>query len=77
MTQNSYYGLAIGFTLFAGITAAANISGGALNPALGAGLGLVDGIMGGAPMGHLWIYLVGPALGGALASAVYTLQHRE
>jgi len=74
---NSYFGLAIGFTAFAGITASADISGGALNPAIGAGLGLVDGIMGGAPMNHLWVYLVGPALGGALASAVYTLQHKE
>jgi aquaporin Z len=74
---NSYYGLAIGFTVFVGAASSANISGGALNPAIGAGLGLVDGIMGGAPMGHLWIYLVGPFLGGALASAVYTLQNRE
>lgn len=74
---NSYFGLAIGFTVFAGVAASADISGGALNPALGAGLGLVDGIMGGAPMNHLWVYLVGPALGGALASAVYTLQHKE
>jgi len=74
---NSYYGLAIGFTVFVGVAASANISGGALNPAVGAGLGLVDGIMGGAPMKHLWIYLVGPFLGGALASAVYTLQNPE
>lgn len=74
---NSYYGLAIGFTVFAGITASADISGGAINPAVGAGLGLVDGLMGGASMKHLWIYLVGPTLGGALASAVYTLQHKE
>jgi len=74
---NSYYGLAIGFTVFVGAAASANISGGALNPAVGAGLGLVDGIMGGAPMKHLWIYLVGPFLGGALASAVYTLQNPE
>ena len=74
---NSYYGLAIGFTVVAGGAASANISGAALNPAVGAGLGLVDGLMGGAPLGHLWIYLVGPFSGGALASAVYTLQHKE
>jgi aquaporin Z len=74
---NSYYGLAIGFTVFAGVAASANIGGGALNPAVGAGLGLVDGIMGGAPLNHIWVYLVGPTLGGALASAVYTLQHNE
>jgi aquaporin Z len=74
---NSYYGLAIGFTVVAGAAATSNISGGALNPALGAGLGLVDGIMGGAPLGHIWVYLVGPFLGGALASAVYTLQNKE
>ena len=74
---NSYYGLAIGFTVVAGGAASGNISGGALNPAVGAGLGLVDAVMGGAPLGHLWIYLVGPFIGGALASAVYTLQHKE
>lgn len=74
---NSYFGLAIGFTVFAGAAASANVSGGALNPAVGAGLGLVDGIMGGAPLGHIWIYLVGPFLGGALASVVYTVQHKE
>jgi aquaporin Z len=74
---NSYYGLAIGFTVVAGSAASANISGGALNPAVGAGLGLVDGIMGGAPLTHIWVYLVGPFIGGALASAVYTLQHKE
>jgi aquaporin Z len=74
---NSFYGIAIGFTVVAGGAASANISGGAMNPAVGAGLGLVDGIMGGAPLGHIWIYLVGPVLGGALASAVYTLQNKE
>jgi len=36
---NSYYGLAIGFTVVAGSAASGNISGGALNPAVGAGLG--------------------------------------
>ena len=74
---NSYYGLAIGFTVFAGAAASGSISGGALNPAVGAGLGLVDAVMGGAPLTHIWIYLVGPFIGGALASAVYTLQHKE
>jgi glycerol uptake facilitator-like aquaporin len=33
--------------------------------------------MGVAPIDHIWIYLVGPFLGGALASAVYTLQNKE
>jgi len=74
---NSYYGLAIGFTVFVGAAAVGSISGGAPNPAVGAGLGLVDGIMGGAPFTYIWVYLVGPFLGGALASAVYTLQHKE
>jgi len=74
---NSYYGLAIGFTVIAGASATSKISGGALNPAVGAGLGLVDAIMGGAPLGHIWVYLVGPFMGGALASAVYTLQNKE
>lgn len=74
---NSYYGLAIGGTVLAGAAASGGISGGAMNPAVGAGLGLVDGLMGGAPMGHLWIYLVGPFLGGILAAFVYNFQNKE
>ncbi len=51
---NSFYGLAIGFTVFAGAVAVGGISGGAFNPAVG--LGVV--IMGVEKLGQLGVYLV-------------------
>ena len=70
---NSYYGLAIGFTVLAGAYAVGAISGGAFNPAVGLGPGLVHGL-GGGPVGHVWLYLVGPLMGGAAAALVYRVQ---
>lgn len=74
---NSYFGLAIGFTIFVAASGGHTISGGAYNPAVGIGLGLIDGLMGGAPMGHLWVYLVGPIAGGVAAAYVFLFQERE
>ncbi|MGH7541724.1 MAG: MIP/aquaporin family protein, partial [Gemmatimonadota bacterium] len=54
---NSYYGLAIGFTLVAGIYAGGSISGGAFNPAVGVGPILVDVMAGGGTFANLWLYL--------------------
>jgi aquaporin Z len=71
---NSYYGLAIGFTVVVGAFAVGGISGGALNPAVGIGPALVHAVAGGAA-GHAWLYFVGPFLGGALAAVVYRVQH--
>jgi aquaporin Z len=70
---NSYYGLAIGFTVMAAAYAVGAISGGAFNPAVGLGPAVVHAA-GGNPIGHAWLYLVGPLLGGALAAMVYRLQ---
>ena len=74
---NSYYGLAIGFTVVVGAFAAGGISGGAFNPAVGLGPILIDTIHGGSSIGHVWLYLVGPLLGGALAAVVFKLQHAD
>jgi len=71
---NSYYGLAIGFTIVVAAFAGGGISGGAFNPAVAAGPTLVNAICGGGTLGNLWIYLVGPFLGGALAAFVFKLQ---
>jgi aquaporin Z len=71
---NSFYGLAIGMTVATGAFAGGGISGGAFNPAVGLGMGIVNGIMSGASMTHLWLYLVGPAVGGALAAVVFGIQ---
>lgn len=64
---NSFYGLAIGFTVMAGAVSVGNLSGGAFNPAVGVGivlLGLVD-------VGQLPVYLGADLAGGAAAGATY------
>jgi aquaporin Z len=71
---NSYYGLAIGFTIVVAAIAGGGISGGAFNPDVGTGPILVDAILKGGSLSNLWLYLVGPFLGGALAAGVYRLQ---
>lgn len=74
---NSYFGLAIGFTVMAGAFAGGPISGGAFNPAVGIGPALVAAALDGTSVGHVWIYLVGPLAGAALAAAVFFVQHPE
>ena len=64
---NSYFGLAIGFTLMAAVYAGGNISGGAFNPAVAIGITL----MGLSSVGNLWIFLVSNLAGGALAAWVF------
>jgi aquaporin Z len=71
---NSYYGLAIGFTLAAGAIAAGGISGGAFNPAVGTGPTVIHAIFHDGSLANLWIYWVGPLLGGALAAGVFRFQ---
>ena len=71
---NSFYGLAIGFTIVVAAFAGGPISGGAFNPAVGIGPTLIDAMMGGGSMQHLWLYIVGPLAGGAVAAGVFALQ---
>lgn len=73
---NSYFGLAIGFTVLAGAFAAGPISGGAFNPAVALGPILVDAFLGdGSSVAGLWVYLVSTFAGGALAALVFKVQH--
>jgi aquaporin Z len=74
---NSFYGLAIGFTIVVAAFAGGPISGGAFNPAVGLGPALVHAWLGGGGIGHVWLYIVGPLAGGALAAVVFGLQERE
>lgn len=74
---NSYYGLAIGFTVLAGAAAGGPISGGAFNPAVGVGPILVSALGGPGSFAHLWLYLVGPLFGGILAAVVFGIQEQE
>lgn len=72
---NSYYGLAIGFTVVVAAFAGGAISGGAFNPAVGTGPTIMNAISGGGSFASIWLYWVGPLAGGAVAALVYGLQH--
>ena len=74
---NSYYGLAIGFTVMVGAFSAGPISGGAFNPAVGIGPILMNGLFGGGSFANLWHYLVGPLLGGAAAALIFKMQNPD
>ena len=69
---NSYYGLAIGFTILAAAFAGGDISGGAYNPAVGIGPIMMDTFIGGSSLSNLWLYLVGPVVGASLAAVVFS-----
>jgi aquaporin Z len=71
---NSYFGLAIGFTVLVGAFAGGGISGGAFNPAVGLGPNISQTMLGAGALGHTWIYIVGPAIGGAAAAFVFRAQ---
>jgi Glycerol uptake facilitator and related permeases (Major Intrinsic Protein Family) len=71
---NSFYGLAIGFTIVVAAFAGGGISGGAFNPAVGTGITVVHALLGGGSFASWWLYLVGPFAGGALAAVVYKIQ---
>jgi aquaporin Z len=65
--DNSFYGLAIGFTIVAGAVAVGGISGGAFNPAV---------TIAGAAMDifawpTLWVYLLAQVLAGAVAGVIF------
>ncbi len=68
---NSYFGLAIGFTVLAGAYAVGPISGGVFNPAVAAGVSL----MGLSSWSNIWIFLVAELLGGALAAYAFKAIH--
>lgn len=64
---NSYFGLAIGFTVLAGAFAVGDVSGGAFNPAVAVGAMT----MGMLPWAKLWLYLAAELAGAALAAVVF------
>jgi aquaporin Z len=66
---NSFYGLAIGFTVAAGAFAVGSISGGAFNPAVAIGAT----VMGLFSWSHIWIYLLANFAGGAAAAYAFRL----
>ena len=64
---NSFYGLAIGFTVAAGAFAVGSVSGGAFNPAVAIGA-MVMGLL---SWSDIWVYLIANLAGGAAAAYVF------
>jgi aquaporin Z len=64
---NSYYGLAIGFTVMAGVMAVGGISGGAFNPAVALGISAIGLVS----WGNIWIFLAAEILAAAAAAGAY------
>jgi aquaporin Z len=64
---NSFYGLAIGFTVVVGAISVGWISGGAFNPAIALGAS----VLGAFKWAHIWIYLLADFLGGAAAAGAF------
>jgi aquaporin Z len=65
--DNSFYGLAIGFTVMAGAFAVGGISGGVFNPAVALG----GAVMGLFAWSTLWVYLVVQLVAGAVAGLAF------
>jgi aquaporin Z len=64
---NSFYGLAIGFTVLVGAYAVGSVSGGAFNPAVAVGIitmGLIN-------ISSIWIFLLANFLGGIAAALTF------
>jgi len=74
---NSFYGAAIGFVVMAGIFAVGDVSGGVFNPAVGVGFILIDAFVAGGSLDNLWVYIVGPIIGGLVAVKAFDMQHLE
>ena len=66
---NSFYGLAIGFTVMTGAFAVGGISGGVFNPAVAVGIS----VMGLSSWANIWVYLVANFVGGAIAAIVFKM----
>jgi aquaporin Z len=65
--DNSFYGLAIGFTVMTGAVAVGGISGAAFNPAVTIGAD----VMGMFAWSTLWVYLLAQVIAGAAAGLVF------
>jgi aquaporin Z len=70
---NSFYGLAIGFTVFACASGLGRISGGAFNPAVAIGLSVAKIFA----WKNIWIYLAGCFVGATIAALVFNFINLE
>lgn len=72
-TGNSFYGLAIGFTVFAMASTFGSVSGGAFNPAVAVGSTIIKAFA----WKNIWIYLIACFGGGFLAALVFNYVNKE
>jgi aquaporin Z len=72
-TGNSYFGLAIGFTVTAMAYALGGISGGAFNPAVAVGISFMKMVV----WADIWIYLAGCFGGAILAALVFKINNPD
>lgn len=70
---NSFYGLAIGGVVFVGATTVGSISGGGFNPAVALGLS----VSGHFAWSSLWLYIVAPIVGGAIAAILFRVLNTD
>jgi aquaporin Z len=70
---NSFYGLAIGFTVMTGAFAVGSISSAAFNPAVAIGIS----VMGLSAWSNVWIYLAANFAGGAAAALAFKFINPE
>ncbi len=72
-TGNSYYGLAIGFTVLAMAFCFGEYSGGAFNPAVAVGASVMKAF----EWSNIWIYLAGCFGGAILAALVFKMNNAD
>jgi aquaporin Z len=70
---NSFYGLAIGFTVMTGAFAMGSISSAAFNPAVAVGISF----MGLSAWSNIWIYLLANLSAGVVAASIFKLVNPE
>jgi aquaporin Z len=70
---NSYYGLAIGFTVTVMAFAFGSVAGGAFNPAVAVGITVMHLVK----VADLWVYLVANFAAGALAAIAFLFINPE
>jgi aquaporin Z len=72
-SNNSFYGLAIGFAVVTGAYSLGSYSGGAFNPAIATGIT----VMGINAWSNIWIHLLADFAGGAVAAVVFRAVSHE
>lgn len=71
--NNSFYGLAIGFTVMVGAFSVGAISGGAFNPAVALGVAMMKVVN----LSDIWIHVVADLAGGLVAGLMFKFLNAE